>query len=100
MRWKILSNRIIFLSLQLYNLPHSKSRMRERGATEKEIKLTVETGEKFTAKFGRTGFRRNFIFNKNWLGKFYKMKQLEVYTVKEGEDLIILTVIVKYFYMI
>ena len=78
-------------------LPHSKSRMRERGVTEEETKLTIETGEKFTAKFGRAGFRRNFTFNKNWLGKFYNIKQLEVYTVKEGKDLIILTVIVKYF---
>lgn len=71
--------------------------MKERGATEEEIKLTVETGEKFTAKFGRIGFRRNFTFNKNWLGKFYNIKQLEVYTIKEGKGLIILTVIVKYF---
>ena len=78
-------------------LPHSKSRMKERGATEEEIKTTIVTGEKFNAKFGRVGFRRNFTFNKNWLGKFYNIKQLEVYAVKEGEDLIILTVIVKYF---
>ena len=59
MRGKILSNRIIFLSSQLCNLPHSKSRMRERGATEEKIKLTIETGEKFTAKFKRAVFRRN-----------------------------------------
>jgi hypothetical protein len=42
--------------------PHARERMRERGATEEEIRKTVEEGEKFTANFGRTGFRRNFNF--------------------------------------
>ena len=41
--------------------------------------------------------RRNFSFNGTWQGKVYNTKQLEVYTVKEKEGLIIITVIVKYF---
>ncbi|MCP9456385.1 MAG: DUF4258 domain-containing protein [Nitrospira sp.] len=40
--------------------PHALERLQERGGTEQEVKLTVETGERFEAKFGRTGFRRNF----------------------------------------
>ncbi len=43
--------------------PHAVDRLRERGATEDEVRLTVLAGESFAARFGRTGFRRNFIFD-------------------------------------
>jgi hypothetical protein len=48
--------------------PHAVARLAERGATEQEVRLTVETGERFVAKFGRSGFRRNFAFAGNWQG--------------------------------
>ena len=77
--------------------PHTKERMQERGATDEEIIKTVEEGEKFPAKFGRIGLRRNFTFEGMWRGKEYKTKQVEVYAVKEAEDFIVITVVVKYF---
>jgi hypothetical protein len=77
--------------------PPAIDRMQERGATEDEIIKTVEEGESFPAKFGRVGFRRNFPFASVWRGKHYKTKQVEVYAAKEDEDLIIITVIVKYY---
>ncbi|HPD61322.1 MAG TPA: hypothetical protein PKV48_06155 [Thermodesulfobacteriota bacterium] len=51
----------------------------------------------FSAKFGRIGFRRNFTFDGVWRGKAYKTKQVEAYGVKENNDIIIATVLVKYF---
>ncbi len=71
--------------------------MAERGASEAEVIATVQDGEKFLAKFGRIGFRRNF--SKDFLSrvKNYHNKQVEVYAVEERGALIILTVIVKYF---
>ena len=42
--------------------PHALDRLSERGATEEEVRATVLEGETFPAKFGRTGFRRNFRF--------------------------------------
>jgi len=71
--------------------------MRERGATEEEVRLTVNGGEQFPAKYGRIGFRRNFSFNAIWRGKRYASKQIEVYTVKEEQVWVIITVIVRYF---
>ncbi|MBF8265538.1 MAG: hypothetical protein HW384_1402 [Dehalococcoidia bacterium] len=50
--------------------PHALERLAERGATENEIRATVELGEQFPAKFGRTGFRRNFPFDNEWGGKY------------------------------
>jgi hypothetical protein len=40
--------------------PHTLSRMRERRATESEVLATIESGERFAAPFGRTGFRKRF----------------------------------------
>jgi hypothetical protein len=52
------------MSVRLH--PHAKERLSERGATEEEIITAIETGETFPAKFGRTGFRRNFPFGVVW----------------------------------
>jgi hypothetical protein len=77
--------------------PHARERMRERGVNEDEIINTVEQGEEFTAKFGRTGFRRNFHYGWVWRGKQYQTKQVQVFTVNENDGFIVITVIVKYF---
>jgi hypothetical protein len=77
--------------------PHAEERVEERGASEEEIIRTVKEGERFPAKFGRTGFRRNFHFGRIWRGSVYQTKQIEAYGVQEGEDWLIVTVITKYF---
>ncbi len=77
--------------------PHASERMGERGATEDEVKATVEQGEQFPAKFGRTGFRRNFRFDSNWRGRSYSTKQVEAYAVMENSGWLVITVITRYF---
>jgi hypothetical protein len=66
--------------------PPARERMESRGASEAEVMATVEDGEPFPAKFGRTGFRRNFNFEAQWRGRYYGTKQLEAYAVQEGDD--------------
>jgi hypothetical protein len=77
--------------------PHARERISERGATEEEIQATVAQGEQFPAKFGRTGFRRNFHFDQEWRGRHYRTKQVEAYAVEEGADWLVITVITRYF---
>jgi len=77
--------------------PHARERMAERGASEQEVTAAMVEGEQFEAKFGRGGFRRNFVFKKQWRGKYYKTKQVEAYAVREGEDWLVVTVIARYF---
>ena len=77
--------------------PHARERMKERGATEEEVTSTIRDGEKFSAKFGRAGFRRNFTCDALWKGKRHKTKQIEVFGVKERDDFIVVTVLVKYY---
>jgi hypothetical protein len=77
--------------------PHALERLRERGATEDEAAATVLYGEQFSAKFGRTGFRRNFPFTTEWRGRRFGNKQVEVYAVQENSDWLVITAIVRYF---
>ena len=77
--------------------PHARVRLAERGTTEREILATVESGEKFPARFGRTGFRRNFAFAGEWLGRKYSTKQVEAYAVEEEGGWLVITVLVKFF---
>ncbi len=76
---------------------HAQTRLLERGATKEEVIATVEKGEVFSAKFGRTGFRRNFPYDGNWRGKSYVNKQIEAHAVQENNDWLVITVITRYF---
>ncbi len=77
--------------------PHALERLQERGATEAEVTATVEQGEQFPGKFGRTGFRRNFRFDSMWRGNHYHTKQVEAYAVQEGWYCLVITIITRYF---
>jgi hypothetical protein len=72
-------------------------RLLERGASEEEVIRTVTEGETFPAKFGRSGFRRNFAFGSMWRGSRYETKQVEAIAVREGEGWLVLTIVTKYF---
>lgn len=63
---------------------------------QREIQATVTQGEQFPAKFGRTGFRRNFPFAQEWRGRSYPTKQVEAYAVQEGADWLVITVVTRY----
>ena len=76
---------------------HAQARLAERGATEAEVRTAVQEGERFPARFGRTGFRRNFAFDALWRGRLYTTKQIEAYAVEEEGDWLVITVVVKYF---
>jgi hypothetical protein len=77
--------------------PHARERAIERGTSEAEIVATVETGERFVGKHGRTGFRRIVPFGDIWRGKRYTNKQIEVFAVEENDRWIVITVLVKFF---
>ena len=83
------------MSVRLH--PHALERLMERGAEEREVVETVEQGEQFPAKYGRTGFRRNFSFDGEWRGRKYLTKQIEAYAVKEDADWLVITVVTRFF---
>jgi hypothetical protein len=77
--------------------PHAEARSTERGATLDEVEATVAGGERFPARFGRVGFRRNFTFGGIWRGRHYRTKQIEAFAVEEDGDWLVITVLVRYF---
>lgn len=77
--------------------PHAEQRLVERGATREEVVATVKQGASFPAKFGRTGFRRNFPFGGRWRTKYFANKQVIAYAVAERGGWMVITVITKYF---
>ena len=77
--------------------PHARARISERGATDEEVEATLREGERFAAKFGRQGFRRNFGFDGVWRGRNYAMKQVEAIAIFEEDDWLVITVVVRYF---
>jgi hypothetical protein len=76
--------------------PHARERLSERGTTEDEVRVTVESGEQFPARFGRTGFRKTFQFEATWQGRFYDTKEVEAIAVREGEDWLVITLVTRY----
>lgn len=83
------------MSVKLH--PHAQARLVESGATTEEVVATVEGGETYPAKFGRTAFRRNFAYDSEWRGKFYATKQVEVIAVREKRNWLAVTVLVKFY---
>jgi len=77
--------------------PHARDRALERGASEDEVIATVLSGERFPAKFERTGFRRNFRFDGTWRGSAYTTKQVEAFAIEEDGRWLVITVLVKFF---
>lgn len=77
--------------------PHAKERMAERGATDDEVLSVLRTGFRVPARFGRRKQWMTFPFERYRHGKFFRFKQIEVHSVDEGEDIIVITVGVKYF---
>lgn len=77
--------------------PHAGERMAERGADEGEVAATLSGGERFPARFGRAGFRRNFPYESIWRGRHYGTKQIEAYAIEEEGAWLVITVIVRYF---
>ncbi len=83
------------MAIRLHSL--AVATLAERGATEQEILTTVVHGETFPAKYGRTGFRRNFEYDDLWRGKHYPMKQIEAYAVHEGNGWLVNSFVTKFF---
>lgn len=76
--------------------PHAEARLVERGESRDQVIRTVLEGERFLAKFGRSGFRRNFAYDKISRPRHYANMQVEAIGVEE-EGWLVITVMVRFF---
>jgi hypothetical protein len=70
--------------------------MEERGASREEVRWTIETGRVSQARFGRQRYEKTFSFGNSWRAQLYEHKHIEAYCVIDGDDIIVVTVVVKY----
>ncbi|MBI4242873.1 MAG: DUF4258 domain-containing protein [Planctomycetes bacterium] len=76
---------------------HALDQISDRGTSEKEITKAIRSGEKTEARKGRFAFRKNFIYNSEWKGKYYTTKQVMPVVVEEEGAYIVVTVYVFFF---
>ena len=76
---------------------HSNSRSTLRGTSYSEIEETIQSEKWESAEQGRLECRRNFKFEKEWNGKFYKTKQVRPIFVEEEKEIVVITIYVYYF---
>jgi hypothetical protein len=71
--------------------------MEERGATREEVLRTIAVGRMSEAKFGRRIHAMTFSCDDHLRSRLYEHKLVEAYSVEEEGDIIVITVVVKYF---
>jgi len=76
--------------------PHTLERAEERGTNEEEIRDVINTGFSIPAKHGRMGKVKIYDFDRNWYGKYYEQKRVEVFYTIEQDITITVTVYVFY----
>ncbi len=82
--------------MQIQLDPHTLERATERGASESEIRETLQNGSDIPAKRNRLAKAKVFPFDQIRNGKHYPEKRVEVIYVIEKETIIAITVYVFY----
>lgn len=72
---------------------HAFLRAEERGATEEEIRIVLETGINIIAKYNRLGKEKIFHFEKVFNKRYYEQKKITVIYTSENNTFIVITVI-------
>ena len=81
---------------KIKTINHARMRANERGASEEEIKLTIDNGIYVRAGKGRKAKEKVFVYNKEWLGREYAQKKIQVIFVEESGNIVVITVKVFY----
>ena len=76
---------------------HAVEQAVERGATEAEIRKTIEQGVREPAKHGRFLYRHNFQFRDVWNGQHYAIKQVAPVVAERQNEIVVVTVYTFYF---
>jgi hypothetical protein len=76
---------------------HALQQMRERGASEDEVRSAIRSGEAVPAKAGRRGYRLNFQYNAEWAGRHFAVKQVLAIVAQDPDAQVVVTVYTFYF---
>jgi len=76
---------------------HALDQMPDRGATQQDVEIAINSGERISAERGRLAFRKNLPFESNWKGRYYETKHVMPIVKEENDALVVITVYVFYF---
>ena len=76
---------------------HALSYSARRGFTPSEIEEAIQTSTWEAAELGRLQCRKNFLFDAEWNGKRYSMKQVRPIFVEEQTEVVVVTVYTFFF---
>ena len=76
---------------------HAKEQAVFRGAQEEEIIVTIQTSKWQPAEPDRIECKKNFVFEKEWNNKYYKVKQVRPIFIEEEKEIIVITVYTYFF---
>ena len=71
---------------------HAKEQLVYRGVTEDEVVETISSCMWQPAKLGRLECRKDFVFEKEWNKKYYRIKQVRSIFIEKSENIIVITV--------
>ena len=76
---------------------HAEEQALERGGTRAEVEEAIRKGSREPATRGREMCRYNFVFDRNWQGKRYSVKQVAPVIKEEANEIVVITVYTFYF---
>jgi len=76
---------------------HALHRMKERGTSRGDVLDAIRMGQKESAQKGRSLYRLNLEFKKNWDGKYYRVQQI-VPVVKEEEARMVVIIVYTFYF--
>ena len=72
-------------------------RCSQRGASEDEVRETIERGLREPAKRGRFMYRHNFEYRAKWHGEYYAIKQVAPVVAEAENEIVVVTMYTFYF---
>ena len=76
---------------------HAIEQCAERGASESEVRESIERGLRQPARRGRFMYRHNFEYRAKWQGEYYPIKQVAPVVVEAENEIVVVTVYTYYF---
>lgn len=76
---------------------HAQERIRERGATEEQVRQAIRDGQREPAQRGLFLYRLNLEFKREWDGRHYGVQQVAPVVDEEPDRFVVITVYTFYF---
>jgi hypothetical protein len=76
---------------------HAREQCGERGTDEVEVAQAIRRGRREPAKRGRSLYRLNLPFGREWQGRTYAVKQVAPVVAETDDEFVVITVYTFYF---